>query len=275
MVLHQYKPRPELQCLISRIVISQFQPYDNNLPISIPFPPQPEHCLYFYPYDKVTCQNYANDTINVLPQSILVGPQLSRVDLTMGSTMLVILVGFHPGGMHRLLRIPMEELLGSSFDSTVLLGREIARVTEQLNETTDLEMMSDIVQRYLLQKVKNLKRELPVEQILVQMIRNRQMINVDQLARQASISVRQLERQFKERIGLPPKLFSQLVRFSRAWIMKEKNADISWLSIAHSCDYADQMHMIRDFKYFAGVTPGILERHLERTPFRLQAATFN
>src|SRR3954462_4508494 len=98
------------------------------------------------------------------------------------------------------------------------------------------------------------------------MMRNRQMVNVDQLARQACITVRQLERQLKERIGLPPKLFLQLVRFSRAWIMKEKHADISWLSIAHACDYADQMHMIRDFKYFAGVTPGILESDLERTP---------
>jgi hypothetical protein len=31
------------------------------------------------------------------------------------------------------------------------------------------------------------------------------------------------------------------------------------------------MHLIRDFKEFAGVAPGIIEKELEHTPVRLQA----
>jgi transcriptional regulator GlxA family with amidase domain len=100
-------------------------------------------------------------------------------------------------------------------------------------------------------------------------------MNVDQLARESCVSVRQLERQFRERTGLSPKLYARLVRFSKAWIMREKNGGLSWLHIAHACAYADQMHMIRDFKYFAGVTPGILQSHLEKTDIRLQASTFD
>lgn len=73
---------------------------------------------------------------------------------------------------------------------------------------------------------------------------------------------------------MPPKMFLRLVRFSRAWIMREKSPAISWSKIAHTCNYSDQMHMIRDFKDFAGVTPGILQSDLEKSPLRLQGATY-
>jgi len=210
-----------------------------------------------------------------MPHSILVGPQLSLVDLTMGYDMLVILVGFQPGGMHRLLRIPMNDLQNLPIDSTLLLGREIDEVTEQLNEAADLDQMVTVVEQYLLKKVKGLKSLLPVDQVLIQMSQQKDLVNVDQVAKQACVSVRQLERQFKERTGMPPKLFTRLVRFSRAWVLREKYKDISWLKIAHSCDYADQMHMIRDFKDFVGVTPTTLQASLEQSPLRLQASSFD
>jgi AraC-like DNA-binding protein len=256
-------------------MISQYQ-LDRSGPAPVlPFPPQPEHCLYFYPKDRVICRNYSNDRIQELPRSILVGPQLSRVDLTMGYHMLVIMVGFQPGGMHRLLRLPMEEMLDRPVDARLILGKEIETITEQLDAAPDHPTMLGIIQQYLLGKMKVLKTVLPVEQVLVNMLRNGHLLNVDQLARESCVSVRQLERQFRERTGLTPKLYSRLVRFSRAWIMREKNAGLSWLHIAHACAYADQMHMIRDFKYFAGVTPGILQSHLEKTDIRLQASTFD
>ncbi|HVG14398.1 MAG TPA: helix-turn-helix domain-containing protein [Chitinophagaceae bacterium] len=275
MIFRLFKPRPELQHFVSRIMINRFQLDPSEPTPTNPFPPQPEHCLYFYPYNRIVCRHYGNNSVASVPHSILVGPQLSRVDLTMGYDMLVILVGFQPGGMHRLLRIPMNELLDMPIDSYLLLGREIEEVTEQLNGAPDLPMMVEIIEQYLLKKVKGLKSMLPVEELLMQMLQQKNLVNVDQLAKQACVSIRQLERQFKERTGMPPKLFTRLVRFSKAWVMREKNKDISWLKIAHACDYADQMHMIRDFKDFVGVTPGTLQTSLEQSSLRLQASSFD
>jgi len=275
MILRLFKPRPELQHFVSRIMINRFQ-LESTLPKPTnPFPPQPEHTLYFYPYNRVVCRHYASNSVTCMPHSILVGPQLSRVDLTMGYDMLVIMVGFQPGGMHRLLRIPMNEVMDTTIESSLVLGREIEEVTEQLNEAPDLDEMVKVIELYLLKKVKYLKSMLPVEEVLIQMLKQKNLVNVDQLAKQACASVRQLERQFNERTGMPPKLFSRLVRFSRAWVMREKNQDISWTKIAHACDYADQMHMIRDFKDFVGVTPSLLQAFLEQSKLRLQAASFD
>lgn len=270
MILRHYKPLPELQTFISHIMLVHYN-LDRSKPRPInPFPPQPEHSLYFYPFDKISSCNYATGIVGEAPRSMLVGPQLSRVDLTMGYHMLVIMVGFQPGGMYRLLNIPMKEMIDQPFDATLFLGNEMDRITQRLGETTDHDSMIDIVQSYLLKKTRRLKIMLPIEQVLMQNFRSGNLDNVDRLAKHACVSTRQLERQFRERIGIPPKLFARLVRFSKAWNMRERNPVISWLSIAHTCGYADQMHMIRDFKEFAGVTPLILQRDLEKSPLRLQ-----
>ena len=148
------------------------------------------------------------------------------------------------------------------------------KCTSRQFEAKDFVKMVEIIQSYLLRKVNNLKRLLPVDQVIAQMIQKRKLISVDQLAQEACVSTRQLERQFKERIGFSPKLYIRLTRFSRAWYMREKNSEISWLEIAYSCGYADQMHMIRDFRDFVGVAPMIMQVDLEKSLLRMHGTTF-
>ena len=265
-----HKPHSALQQFVSKIVLAHYRlDADQPKPVS-PFPPQPEHCLYFYPYDKISSYNYTAQQVQQVPASMLAGPKLSRVDLTMSYNMLVIQVIFQPGALYRLLNIPMKEMIDQPFDATLFLGSEIDSILQRLGETADYNTMIDIVQTWLLKKVKMLKQILPIEQLLMQIMQQQHFYNIDRLAKLACISTRQLERQFLERIGMPPKLFSRIARFSRAWNIRERNPGITWLSIAHTCGYADQMHMIRDFKAFAGVTPGMLQRDLEKSPLRLQ-----
>jgi AraC-like DNA-binding protein len=70
---------------------------------------------------------------------------------------------------------------------------------------------------------------------------------------------------------MPAKLFSRVVRFSNAYRLRENHAGISWTSIAHKAGYFDQAHLIRDFKEFAAVAPGVIEKELASSPVRLQA----
>lgn len=129
MILH-YKPHPGLLHFISNITLVRYL-LDAAAPrLTNQFPPQPDNCLFFSPYDSVCCQNYSKGSTEELPKSILVGPKLSRVDLTMGYNMLVIIVNFQPGGMHRFLHMPMHEMLEQPFDATILLGKEMKEIDE-------------------------------------------------------------------------------------------------------------------------------------------------
>jgi AraC-like DNA-binding protein len=78
--------------------------------------------------------------------------------------------------------------------------------------------------------------------------------------------MRQCERKSYERLGLSPKVYSRMIRFSHAYKYKESSPHTSWTEIAHRCGYFDQMHFIRDFKAFAGFTPSMLkEAEIEKS----------
>ncbi|HEU0065569.1 MAG TPA: AraC family transcriptional regulator [Flavisolibacter sp.] len=275
MLLQLFQPWPELRHFIKRIVVTRFTLEGNCSRPLTHFPPQPEHCLYFYPLDKISSRIYGEKVFKDMPHSMMVGPQLKHVDLLMGKDMMVVMISFQPGGLHRLLRIPMHEIVDLPLDSSDIFGSEIKEVTEQLTSTKDIDKVVSIVQRFLLRKVNELKNLLPLDEVMEQMLQFNQILPVETLAKQACVSVRQLERQFKERIGYSPGLFNRLVRFSRAWILHEQSPELSWTSIAHIYGYADQMHMIRDFKDFTGTTPGRMHQQLKESSFHVQGVTFS
>lgn len=128
--------------------------------------------------------------------------------------------------------------------------------------------MKIIVETFLLKHSNTLKQALPIDQVLSLLIKERGLIKIDQLASHSCLSTRQFERVFQQRIGLPPKHFSRIVRFAQAWIMKEQHPGISWIKIAYECGYFDQMHLIRDFHEFAGVNPSAIESELLASPVK-------
>ena len=67
-----------------------------------------------------------------------------------------------------------------------------------------------------------------------------------------------------------PKTYARILRFSKAYRMYENSPKYSWTEIAHASGYFDQMHLIRDFKVFAGVNPGVIAGELSQTPLRMQ-----
>ncbi|WP_018621727.1 helix-turn-helix domain-containing protein [Spirosoma luteum] len=258
-----YEPHPALKGFVNNIMIHQVNFDESAIQPQFLVPPLPEHCLFFYLRDRSGAEDMATDKKETLSSSLIVGPHVNRHIIRPGRDHLMIKVGFQPGGLYRLLGIPMRELLSQdSFDAVGLLGRKMDEVTDQLREADSFANMKMIVDRFLLKQVGRLKPALPIDQVLPLLIKERGLLKIDQLASYACLSIRQFERVFGQRIGLPPKHYSRLVRFAQAWIMKEQQPERSWFTIAIECGYFDQMHLIRDFQEFAGVNPSVIESAL-------------
>lgn len=52
-----YAPHPALSGLVNNIMISHIRTDVKQKKLSFPFPPLPEHCIFFYPFDKPTNEN--------------------------------------------------------------------------------------------------------------------------------------------------------------------------------------------------------------------------
>lgn len=182
----------------------------------------------------------------------------------------MVYVGFKPGGMFRLLRIPMNSFINDEIDGMDLYGNEISEILEQLNEAAGNKELVAIVQAFLISKMRKLKSADPFDFAIQEIIKQDGNIGMDQIAVLSCLSFRQFERKCLDKIGIPPKLYARITRFSKVYRMREVNPEASWTGLAHSAGYYDQMHLIRDFKEFTGVTPSGLDRALSRASYKLQ-----
>jgi AraC-like DNA-binding protein len=69
---------------------------------------------------------------------------------------------------------------------------------------------------------------------------------------------RDLERKFRELVGLTPKALSTIYRFQRVMELKDKFSNLT--SLACEASYFDQAHFVRDFKRITGTSPKALLR---------------
>jgi AraC-like DNA-binding protein len=224
-----------------------------------PMPPAPQQCLYFYPRGEMNTFHYGQNREIRSPRSIVVGPQVSRVDLRFPPDHLMVCAAFWPGGLHRLLGVPVKELFDFSVESRALLGPAITEVEDRLTETTDYSRMLALVESYLLRALRRQPTHAaarPLDRLLPLLLpTGRTTASLETLAAEACLSPRQFERSFIERVGMSPKLYARIVRFDRAFRLKEQQPDLDWLAVAVHCGYYDYRHLVRDFKEFAGVTP--------------------
>jgi AraC-like DNA-binding protein len=79
------------------------------------------------------------------------------------------------------------------------------------------------------------------------------LVSIDNLAGALSLSRRQLERLFKEQMGIPPKAYAKLKRFRRASDLIAQGSSI--VGAALEGGYVDQAHLTRAFREYAGTTP--------------------
>ncbi|MCR6719423.1 MAG: helix-turn-helix domain-containing protein [Chitinophagaceae bacterium] len=231
-----------------------------------PYPPTPFQSLMFYCQDPVSMRRNEGEEFDQQPGAILVGPQVSRVNIRVTRRLRAIRVDFMPGGLFRIMRVPMFELLDGGYDANDFFGSAMKEVNEQLCNLSNLDDGISVVEKFLLKQVTDLQPTLPLDSALQVMLQKDGNIPIEQVASLSCLSLKQFERKCRERIGMNPKMYARILKFSKAYRLHEANPQLSWTKIAYEAGYFDQMHMIRDFKSFAGVNPSVIERQLQSTP---------
>ena len=97
-----------------------------------------------------------------------------------------------------------------------------------------------------------------MEALAACVIRRRGQVTVDALARAAGVSRQHLTRQFRDELGIPPKLYCRLARFQSGLVYADAQTKVDWAQAAVEMGYADQSHMIAEFRRFSGLTPHAL-----------------
>jgi AraC-like DNA-binding protein len=161
-----------------------------------------------------------------------------------------------PLGAYTLLGLPMDELSGQTVDLVDVLGPDGRRLGEQLRETPTWRQRFALVDRFLLRRLAVGPRPAPeVGWAWERLVATGGAVPISRIADEVGWSHKHLIARFLEQVGLRPKLAARLVRFDGVWRRLDERRPLDWGQVAADAGYADQAHLVRDFRQFTGTTP--------------------
>jgi AraC-like DNA-binding protein len=165
-------------------------------------------------------------------------------------------VDLTPLAARMIFGVPMHELAHRVVSLEDVFGRETRLLEERLLDAPTWDRRFGIIEATLGARLMAAEPPPPDVEWAWRRVRSaRGQIRIEALAAELGCSRKHLAARFREHIGLPPKLFARLVRFTHAVEMLLDSPQASLAGVAAACGYYDQAHMDRDFRDFANTTP--------------------
>lgn len=276
VLLKDISPCEQLQQYVRKYQVFRFI-FDKEVTPPVKFhPPKPEHCITFYVKD-VQKFSYLNSTaIHAYPPCVVNGIYTVPVYRYGGNDFLAIKVVLRPSILYKLIKVPVNELTNKFINAEDVWGNEVRSVCERLNELDELTEMIKLIEIFIEKQVrKSAKSFHPIDTVPEYILNIKNDASIDWLANQSCLSIRQFIRKFEERIGISAKKFEKVIRFDKAYRMKNSFCEYDWLYIAIACDYHDYQHMVKDFQEFTNLTPPLLYELEKKSPERIFGLSYN
>lgn len=193
------------------------------------------------------------------PRHFVCGQEMHYTDLFVDGAIDMLVVVFQPCAARLFLQPPLALFRNESVAVDDLEDPELETLARRIADTESPVHCLEWVEQFLLHRLSQRTCcHLERLEAVVRRIDTTPCLRVDALADTACLSIRQLTRVFAEYVGATPKDFLRIVRVQRAlWLFQQHPCD-SLAQVAYACGFADESHMIREFKEFLGYTPAAL-----------------
>jgi AraC-like DNA-binding protein len=168
-----------------------------------------------------------------------------------------IIVHLKPESAARLLGDQMRYFLDAQVSLGDVFGTgRVSLLHEQLCEARSSAERFAYMEQFLVANLQRRKLELPVHRAAA-FLRQNPCLRVRDLAVRLDMSERHLLRRFRMMFGTTLKEFARMARLEK--ILSARARGAAWTEIAYKSGFADQAHMIHDFRAIVGVSPTQLE----------------
>jgi AraC-like DNA-binding protein len=204
-------------------------------------------------------RRFADGSVVEQPRSFVVGQLRGHVTLVPEGRIETLGIRLRPGGAFLLLGVPLDELVEESLPLEVLAPELFADVEERVANARGwaerVRTLDHVLHARLAPQLGASDASGLAERVADWIVRSGGALTVDALAARTGASRRTLERHFRREVGLGPKRLARIVRFQRAFERLGETPRPGWTAIAADCGYADQSHLVRDFREFTGEAP--------------------
>jgi len=199
---------------------------------------------------------FVDGTEQAMPDIYILGPTTGCSNLSCDGAAEAIGVGLMPHGWAALVPMDASAAANRLFDAKDLFGNIVVETAEKLRATQDFDARVAIFEDML---VTLMTRQQPVYQEFVGQVNawlaDAAAPDINDLVELTGLSLRQVQRSCKRYFGSPPKVLARKYRALRAAVaITHGDPDLDDLLVE---GFYDQSHVIREIKYFTGMTPRV------------------
>ncbi len=191
--------------------------------------------------------------ITNLSNILITGSTMKPTYLTIKNKTKLIGIRFNIGGSYPFFQDNLNKYKDNVSNFNNIEWNRILNILKNLSETDKIVKILDEFLSKIILKEKIASTNLILE--AVKLIFQDNNIRKKYLCTILNISERQLERKFKEVIGLTFIQISSVIKIHNARKIIRKNEFLSLTQVGYDCNYFDQSHFIKEFKKFTNTTP--------------------
>lgn len=179
----------------------------------------------------------------------------------------ILLVFFHPMGIHQLFGTDMATLTNTSMPLNEFLGRQkaddlVKKLMAHQEDEHQVKVLDDFFS-----EVNVIQNEVlsGFRKVLDFIQANEGVLNILELEKKVHYNRKTLERHFNKIVGISPKVYCQIYQFKCLINFLQTNPGITWAQLANQSGYYDQSHMARYVREYLKISPNSivnLDMHL-------------
>ncbi|MDI1476449.1 helix-turn-helix transcriptional regulator [Polyangium sp. y55x31] len=199
---------------------------------------------------------------------VLIGPATERATIERDAGAEYLGIRFRAGQAPRFADVRSSELTDGCVEVTKIRGIPIESLAERLRALPDLGSRQRAFVNLVRDAAPPLVTDARCRRATLLLEAHGGRIRVDELAEELGLHRRSLERLFLDQFAMTPKRMARLVRLRNVLGALHTGAFATLAELAQACGYADQPHLIRDFKTLTDRLPGEKGAHRNRQVVR-------
>jgi AraC-like DNA-binding protein len=186
---------------------------------------------------------------------VVIGPHSRPFAIHVDRRQSVLGVHFKPGGVSPFLNLPADELHNQVVSAQDIWGETARTLRDSLNDASSIPEMLNLLERFLCMHLSSPLLHPAVSYGIWQLNRPAATSSISGITDAVGLSERRFAQVFREQVGLKPKLFARVRRFQRVLRQVNTTPHVDWAEVAARRGYADQAHLIHEFRDMAGLSP--------------------
>jgi AraC-like DNA-binding protein len=248
----KYQPAAELRSFVKCYFIWEGEASER---LEVQSPPNCFGAIVFN-YGDPTWAYQNSEELSLVPDSFLCGLFTSNYHRVLKGKMGMAGIVFKPTAIHNSFGIRMSSLVNNRMPLELLLGDTAGVLLEKIKHGNSDETRIKVLEDFVAPRLADANKKLSIiDEALDYIDEKKGAIPVDAVAAHFKISQRYLEKQFLDKVGVSPKFYARMKRFTSLSIQVAYNQTIDWQDVVFKYGLHDQSHLVKEFMEFNKMSP--------------------